>query len=119
MSWSGYIKGFKSYLKLEKSLSENSVEAYIHDITMLDQFLEIQKLKVTPAEFKLNHLQEFIAWINEAGMSAASQARIISGIKAFFKYLVMENLIVNDPSQLIESPKLGRKLPDTLSVHDI
>ena len=119
MSWQGYIKGFKSYLKLERSLSENSVEAYIHDISMLDQFLEIQKIKVTPAEMKLSHLQEFIAWINELGMSAASQARIISGIKAFFKYLVMENLIINDPSQLIESPKLGRKLPDTLSVLDI
>jgi len=119
MSWQGYIKGFKSYLKLEKSLSENSVEAYMHDITMFDQFLEIQKLKITPAETKLSHLQQFIAWINEVGMSASSQARIISGIKAFFKYLVMENLIVDDPSQLIESPKLGRKLPDTLSVHDI
>lgn len=119
MSWQGYIKGFKSYLKLEKSLSENSVEAYMHDITMLDHFLDIQKLKVTPAEMKLSHLQEFIAWINEVGMSASSQARIISGVKAFFKYLVMENLIINDPSQLIESPRLGRKLPDTLSVQDI
>jgi len=119
MSWIGYIKGFKSYLKLEKSLSQNSVEAYIHDISLLDRFMEIQKLKIPPAETKLSHLQEFIAWINEVGMSASSQARIISGIKAFFKYLVMENLIVNDPSQLIESPKLGRKLPDTLSVHDI
>jgi len=119
MSWLGYIKGFKSYLKLEKSLSENSVEAYMHDITMLDQFLGIQNLKITPADTKLSHLQEFIAWINELGMSAASQARIISGIKAFFRYMVMENLIVNDPSQLIESPRLGRKLPDTLSVHEI
>jgi integrase/recombinase XerD len=119
MSWLGYIKGFKSYLKLEKSLSENSVEAYMHDITMLDQFLGIQNSKITPAETKLSHLQEFIAWINELGMSAASQARIISGIKAFFRYLIMENLIVNDPSQLIESPKLGRKLPDTLSVLEI
>jgi integrase/recombinase XerD len=119
MSWLGYIKGFKSYLKLERSLSENSVEAYMHDITMLDQFLGMQNLKITPADTKLSHLQEFIAWINEMGMSAASQARIISGIKAFFRYMVMENLIVNDPSQLIESPKLGRKLPDTLSVLEI
>ncbi len=119
MSWQGYIKGFKSYLKLEKSLSQNSVEAYIHDITMLDTFLEINKMKIPPAELRLNNLQSFIAWINGLGMSASSQARIISGIKAFFKYLVMENLIVNDPSQLLESPKLGRKLPDTLSVEDI
>jgi integrase/recombinase XerD len=119
MSWQGYIKGFKSYLKLEKSLSQNSVEAYIHDINMLDSFLVISKMKLPPAELRLNNLQSFIAWINGLGMSAASQARIISGIKAFFKYLVMENLIVNDPSQLLESPKLGRKLPDTLSVEDI
>ncbi len=119
MSWLGYIKGFKNYLKLEKSLSQNSVEAYIHDITMLDTFLEIQKMKIPPAELRLNNLQSFIAWINGLGMSASSQARIISGIKAFFKYLVMENLIVNDPSQLLESPKLGRKLPDILSVDDI
>jgi integrase/recombinase XerD len=119
MSWLGYIKGFKSYLKLEKSLSENSVDAYIHDISLLDQFMEIQKLKIAPADLKLSHLQEFIAWINELEMSASSQARILSGIKAFFKYLVMENLIVNDPSQLIESPKIGRKLPDTLSVDEI
>ncbi|MEO8088142.1 MAG: site-specific tyrosine recombinase XerD [Bacteroidota bacterium] len=119
MSWQGYIKGFKSYLKLEKSLSQNSVDAYLHDIGLLDRFLEVQQLKIPPAEMKLNHLQEFIAWINELGMSAASQARIISGIKAFFKYLVMENLIVNDPSQLLESPRLGRKLPDILTVEDI
>lgn len=119
MSWTGYIKGFKSYLKLEKSLSQNSVDAYIHDITMLDQFLGIRKMKIQPAELKLTHLQDFIAWINELGMSAASQARMISGIKSFFKYLVMENLLVDDPSQLLESPKLGRKLPDTLSVNDI
>jgi len=119
MSWQGYIKGFNSYLKLEKSLSQNSVDAYVHDISLLDRFLETQKMKMPPAEMKLNHLQLFIAWINGLGMSASSQARIISGIKAFFKYLVMENLIVNDPSQLLESPKLGRKLPDTLSVNDI
>src|SRR5205085_2051812 len=79
----------------------------------------IHNRKFTPAETKLEHLQDFIAWINELGMSAAIQARIISGMKAFFKYLVMENLIVDDPSQLLESPRLGRKLPDTLSVEDI
>ncbi len=119
MSWQGYIKGFKSYLKLEKSLSSNSVEAYIHDVSLLDQFLEIEKIKLPPSEIKLKHLQNFIAWINGIGLGAASQARIISGIKAFFKYLVMENLTVDNPSQLLDSPKLGRKLPDTLSVNDI
>ncbi|MCX6292200.1 MAG: site-specific tyrosine recombinase XerD [Bacteroidetes bacterium] len=119
MSWKNYITGFKSYLKLERSLSGNSVEAYLHDISMLDQYLDFTKLKVSPSEIELKHLQDFVKWINELGMSARSQARIISGIKGFFKYLLMENLIVNDPSQLLEAPKLGRKLPDTLSIDDI
>ncbi len=119
MNWKTYIIGFKSYLKLERSLSQNSVEAYLHDVSLLDQYLNFYQLKVSPAEIELKHLQDFIAWINGLGLSARSQARIISGIKGFFKYLLMENLIVNDPSQLLESPKLGRKLPDTLSINDI
>src|SRR6188768_591331 len=98
--WNSYIKGFKSYLKLEKSLSQNSVEAYLHDISLFDQYLVSQQTNISPADVKLNHLQGFITWINEHMMSATSQARIISGIKAFFKYLVMESTIVNDPSQL-------------------
>ncbi|HRH66764.1 MAG TPA: site-specific tyrosine recombinase XerD [Bacteroidia bacterium] len=119
MSWKSYISGFKSYLKLERSLSENSVGAYLHDIALLDQYLQLNTLTFTPAELQLEHLQGFIKWINDLGLSARSQARIISGIKGFFKYCLMENLIVNDPSQLLETPKLGRKLPDTLSIEDI
>jgi integrase/recombinase XerD len=119
LSLKSHITGFKSYLKLERSLSENSIEAYLHDITMLDQFLELKKLKLNPATIVLSHLQEFIKYINELGLSARSQARIISGIKGFFKYCLIENLIIDDPSQLLESPRLGRKLPDTLSVEDI
>lgn len=119
MSWKNYITGFKSYLKLERSLSPNSVEAYLHDVLLLDRYLEFIQVKVTPGEIQLKQLQDFIQWINELGMSARSQARIISGIKGFYKYLMIENLVVNDPSQLLESPRLGRKLPDTLSVNDI
>jgi integrase/recombinase XerD len=119
MSWKSYITGFKSYLKLELSLSENSVEAYLHDVSLLDRYLVFSKLAVSPGEIQLKHLRDFIAWINIQGLGARSQARIISGIKGFFKYLLMENLVVNNPSQLLESPKLGRKLPDTLSVDDI
>jgi integrase/recombinase XerD len=117
--WTSYITGFKSYLKLEKSLSPNSVEAYLHDVNLLSQYFEETGLKISPLNVQLLHLQNFIAWINGLGMSAYSQARIISGIKAFFRYLLMENLLENDPSQLLESPKLGRKLPDTLSIDDI
>jgi integrase/recombinase XerD len=114
-----YLPGFKSYLKLERSLSENSIDAYLHDMMLLDRFLEFRKISVTPSTVTHNQLQEFIKWINEIGMSARSQARIISGLKGFFKYCLIENLVIDDPSQLIEAPKLGRKLPDTLSVHDI
>lgn len=91
----------------------------MHDIALLDQYLQLNSLAHTPADLKLEHLQDFLKWINELGLSARSQARIISGIKGFFKYCLMENLISNDPSQLLETPKLGRKLPDTLSIEDI
>ncbi len=114
-----HIAGFKSYLKLERSLSENSIQAYLHDITMLNQFLQFQKLPLNPANIVLTHLQDFVKWINDLGIGSRSQARIISGIKGFFKYCLIENLIVDDPSQLLESPRLGRKLPDTLSIEDI
>ncbi len=119
LSLKSHIAGFKSYLKLERSLSENTIEAYLHDITMLDRFFHSQKLPLNPAKISLPDLQDFMKWINELGLSGRSQARIISGLKGFFKYCLMENLIVDDPSQLLESPKLGRKLPDTLSVEDI
>ncbi len=111
--------GFKSYLKLERSLSENSVEAYLHDLNMLEQFLIISKQALSPSEIKVSHLREFLQWINELGLSARSQARIISGLKGFFKYCLIENIVTDDPSQLLDSPRLGRKLPDTLTVHDI
>lgn len=119
MNWSAYLKGYKSYLKLERSLSANSVEAYLHDVELLEGFLSGHDYKLTPAQVQLEHLQDFLVWINEQQMSARSQARIISGIKSFFRYCLMENIIVDDPSQLLESPRLGRKLPDTLSVDDI
>jgi len=119
LSWKNYITGYKSYLKLERSLSQNSVEAYLHDVSLLDQYLNTAKLNVGPNEVQLKQLQDFIKWLNELGMSARSQARIISGIKGFYNYLLLENLVTDDPSRLLESPKLGRKLPDTLSVSDI
>ncbi|MFM2207759.1 MAG: site-specific tyrosine recombinase XerD [Bacteroidota bacterium] len=119
MNWSVHIKGFKTYLKLERSLSANSVEAYLHDIALLAGFLEESDMKLTPAQVTYDHLQQFLVSVNERKISARSQARIISGIKSFFKYCLMENIVSNDPSQLLESPRLGRKLPDTLSVEDI
>jgi integrase/recombinase XerD len=119
LNWKSYIIGFKSYLKLERSLSENSVEAYLHDITMLENFLLTSKISVSPSEVNVDHLRSFLQSINEIGLSARSQARIISGLKGFFKYCLIENIISDDPSHLIEAPRLGRKLPDTLTVQDI
>ena len=119
MIWQNYIKNFNSYLKLEKSLSINSIEAYMHDIEKLVQYLEYVKSDATPLNIKLFQLQDFIKWINEMGLNARSQARIISGIKAFFKYLLLEDFIKENPAELLEAPKIGRKLPDTLNVIEI
>ncbi|MDR6941509.1 site-specific tyrosine recombinase XerD [Mucilaginibacter pocheonensis] len=119
MEWSSAIKGFQAYLKLEKSLADNSVESYTRDIEKLSQFSDIQAEKLKPESITLNNLRQFIAWINELGMIPSTQARILSGIKAFYKYLLMEDVIKNDPSELLESPRIQRKLPDTLSYGDI
>jgi len=117
--WDPYKKGFKAYLQLEKSLSDNSVEAYLRDIEKLTQYLQqISELK-TPAEIRLGDLQKFITWIGGLGLSDTSQARIISGIKSFYKYCLLENISKTDPTTLLEAPKLKRVLPDTLSFEEI
>ncbi len=118
-NWESYIKGFKMYLQLEKSLSANSIEAYIRDINKLVQFLEIKNISAQPHEIKLATLREFLRWITELGMSTTSQARILSGTKAFYKYLLLEDIIPTNPAELLESPKLKRKLPEVLSVYEI
>jgi integrase/recombinase XerD len=121
MSNNPFIKGFISYLKLERSLSENTIEAYRHDVELLENFLISKNYSLSFSKIELSHLKEFIHWINQLDikLNARSQARVISGIKAFFKYLLLENEIKDDPSILLESPKLGRKLPDVLDVNDI
>lgn len=119
MNWAGAIKEFKGYLQLEKSLSVHSVEAYLRDITKLQQFLEGNFAGVTPERVERSHLEGFLVFLHEIGMNAASQARIISGIRAFYKFLLIEELIDHDPSQLIDLPKLKRALPDTLSYDEV
>jgi integrase/recombinase XerD len=119
LDWRSAIKGFQAYLKLEKSLSPNSIEAYSRDIDKLRQFSEVQNIPLKPENIKLADLRLFINWVNELGMIPSSQARILSGIKAFYKYMLMEDIIQDDPSELLESPKIQRKLPDTLSYEDI
>src|SRR5688572_30955096 len=112
--WEQHIKHYSNFLKLERSLSPNSLEAYVHDVELLFQFMKMKHALVTAANVTSKHLQEFLQYINELGMSAHSQARILSGIKGFYKYMLFEELLEKDPTVLIEGPKLGRKLPDTL-----
>jgi integrase/recombinase XerD len=119
MLWQSYIKGFKAYLKLERSLSANSVDAYLTDIDKLSQYY--QSLDVEPKLTEINSadIKLFISWLNNLGMLASTQARVISGLKAFFTYLMLEDVIVDNPMALIEAPKLSRKLPDTLNIYEI
>ena len=117
--WEPYKKGFKAYLQLEKSLSDNSVQAYLRDIELLTQHLQEKKSLKTPSELTLKDLQQFIKWITELCMMAASQARIISGLRAFYKYCLLEHISKTDPTTLLEAPKLKRSLPDTLSFEEI
>jgi integrase/recombinase XerD len=119
MNWDILIKQFKQYLQLERALASNSIEAYAHDIVKLKQFLEISNLQVTPLKVEEMHLKAFLKYIHELGLSAHSQGRMLSGIKAFYKFLLVEELMDKDPTELIEGPKLGRKLPDTLDFQEI
>ena len=114
-----FIKGYKSYLQLEKSLSKNSIEAYLHDIEKLQQYLAISQQTILLDAINLKTLQNFIHWIHELGMTATSQARIISGLKSFFNYLILEDIIQSNPTELLEAPKTARKLPDTLAFEEL
>ena len=118
-TWTNYIKGFKTYLSLERSLSQNSVEAYVHDVYKLTQFFDINGIQVSPEKTEPSHIKAFLKWISELGVSPRSQSRMISGLKAFFKYLLIEDLIELNPTALIESPIIGRKLPEVLSLEEI
>lgn len=119
MSWSHHLKHFVTYLKLERALSQNSIDAYVHDVEKLEQFISLQGAHTSPLQITTAQLHEFIGYLNDLGLTAFSQARILSGLKAFYKYLLFEKLITTDPTELIEGPKLGRKLPDTLDLHEI
>lgn len=117
--WEPYKKGFRSYLQLEKSLSANSVEAYGRDIDKLTQYLESVGGRKTPAELDLKDLEAFVQWVAGLGMTATSQARMISGIRQFYRYCLIEQITKDDPTLLLEAPKLKRALPDVLSFEEI
>ncbi|MEM8908442.1 MAG: site-specific tyrosine recombinase XerD [Bacteroidota bacterium] len=119
MNWNPNLQGFKAYLMLERSLSANSIDAYCRDVEKFVRFLELKELVLSPLAIQLSHLEDFIFWLNELGLGANSQARIISGLRAFYKYLLVEDLIDDDPTEKIEGPRLRRKIPEVLHYDEI
>jgi integrase/recombinase XerD len=119
MNWDIHIKQYENYLKLERSLAANSIEAYRRDVEKLHQYLLMSGKDLSIKDVEALHLQDFLEYIAQLGMTAYSQARILSGIKSFFQYLLMEEILQKDPSELLEAPKIGRKLPSVLDYHEI
>lgn len=119
MAWNIFLTEYKNYLQLERSLAENSIAAYVQDVLKLKQFLEISNRNLDPTEVSATDLHDFLEYVNELGMAVHTQARVVSGIKGFFKYLLFEDFISENPAELLEAPKLGRKLPDVLTIDEI
>ncbi|WP_143310836.1 site-specific tyrosine recombinase XerD [Chitinophaga vietnamensis] len=118
--WESFRKLFKGYLQLERSMSLNSIEAYLRDVEKLEQYLQATgHERLRPQDITLATLQAFVQWVAKLGMTATSQARIISGIKAFYRFLLLEDMTKEDPTQLLEAPKIQRKLPDVLTFEEI
>jgi integrase/recombinase XerD len=114
-----HLRSFKTYLRLERSMSAHTIAAYLTDIAKLDQYLEFANKQYDVKEITNADVKLFISWVNELGMQASTQARVISGLKSFFNFMLLENVIVEDPTLLIEMPRIAKKLPDTLSVEEI
>ncbi|TAE73085.1 MAG: site-specific tyrosine recombinase XerD [Bacteroidetes bacterium] len=119
MAWAIYIQQFKDYLKLERNFQANSLDAYWRDVQKLKEFLEIHQINVSPLQIELCHLTDFLKYLADLGLAEMSKARILSGIKAFFKFLLLEDIIKNNPSELLETPKILRKLPDVLNIEEV
>ena len=119
MTWPAALQQFRAYLQLERSLSRNTWEAYLADVQKFVQYLEITGNERGPLEVQRDDLEKFIHWVNDLGLEATSQARLISGIRAFYKFLLVEDLLDDDPTDLLESPRLQRKIPVVLTVSEI
>lgn len=119
MSWQNYIKGFKAYLKLEKGLSPHSIEAYLRDVSKLHEYIHLSNAEKLPKEVTKEDLNQFLMVLNELGIHQRSQARLLSGLRTFYTYLLLEDLVENDPTELIDSPKLPKTIPDYLTVEEI
>jgi integrase/recombinase XerD len=119
MSSHTLLKGFQMYLRLERSLSPNTLEAYVHDVELFSQYLDQSNSNITVEKAEAGHIRSFIKYIYNLGLTDTSQSRILSGLRAFYKYLILENYIQINPTETIEMPKTARKLPDTLSFEEI
>lgn len=119
LTWQQSIKSFETYLRLEKSLSENSVEAYLHDVRILENFCITKGKDANPANIAYSDLKEFLGWYGEESNNTRTQSRVLSGIRAFYKFLLIEGETEDNPASLLESPKIGFKLPQVLSVSEI
>lgn len=117
--WKTYIAGFKTYLMLEKGASKHTISAYMSDVEKLRTYAETSAIGLDPLKVKLSDLEQFVHWLMQFQINPQSQARILSGIRAFYKYLMMEDVIDDDPTELLEGPRLSRKIPDVLSVSEL
>ena len=118
-SWVNHINEFKAYLKIERSMADNTSTNYLEDIKKLEQFIKLEYPTITPKTVESKHIRDFLKFITDIGLATSSQNRILSGIKAFFKYLLLEDFIDINPTQLIETARVGRKLPDTLDNEEV
>ncbi|MFM7401218.1 MAG: site-specific tyrosine recombinase XerD [Bacteroidota bacterium] len=119
MNWKAAISSFKSYLLLERSLSANTIESYLGDVHKLTQYLEMYHPGKGPLAIRSDDLEQFIRWVNELGLEGSSQSRLISGLRAFYKFLLVEDLMDEDPTDLLESPRLRRKIPEVLAYSEV
>jgi integrase/recombinase XerD len=119
MNWPAAIQSFRDYLLLERSMSHHTIEAYLNDVGKFVQWLELEGRSLPPLAVKADDLTQFIFWANHLGLEASTQARLISGLRAFYKYLLVEDMLDDDPTELLESPRMRRKIPEVLSVHEI
>ncbi len=119
MTWPAALHAFRAYMLLERSLSANTIEAYLNDVQRFVQYVEMAKPELGPIGVRQDDVEQFIFWVNGLGLEGSSQARLISGLRAFYKFLMVEDLIEDDPTEMLESPRLRRKIPEVLSYREI
>lgn len=119
MTWPAALSAFRAYLMLERSFSPHTLEAYVQDVQKFIRYLDVQQMDIAPLAVQPAQLEQFLRWIHDMGLEASTQSRIISGIRAFYKFLLVEDLLDEDPTALLDSPRLTRKMPEVLSVEEV